>query len=99
MRVGDRKNRARGDFMRLRNLCYGLVLVCGLAFADTTVTEPIPAQSVGDALNSFSRQTGLQVVWMSQVADGVKSTAIPGGLSPQEALRKLLSATGLGFDF
>jgi outer membrane receptor protein involved in Fe transport len=85
--------------MRLHNFCYGLVMICGLALAGTTVREPIPAQSVGDALNSLSRQTGLQIVWMSRVADGVRSGEVPGGVSSEEALRRLLAETGLGFEF
>ncbi len=91
--------------MRLRKLCLGLTAIGALAFAQSalaaalTVKEPIPSQPVAEALSSLSRQTGLQVVWMSRVADGVKSKAIPGGLPSEEALRKLLEATGLEFEF
>jgi len=65
----------------------------------TTVSDPIPAQSVASALTAFSRQTGLQVVYMSRVADRVQSSAVPGGLTSEEALRRLLNETGLEFEF
>jgi iron complex outermembrane recepter protein len=61
--------------------------------------EPIPSQPVAGALSAFKRQTGLQVVYVSAVADGLNSTAVPGGVSPSEALRQLLHSTGLSFEF
>lgn len=83
----------------------GSGLLLALAFAQATaqtlpqVNDPIPAQSVASALTAFSRQTGLQIVYVSRVADQVRSSAIPGGLSAQEALRGLLNTTGLTFEF
>ena len=63
------------------------------------VTQPIPAQPVDSALTEFSRQTGLQIVYLSHVADRVKSSAVPSGLSSDEALRRLLADTGLQFEY
>jgi iron complex outermembrane recepter protein len=63
------------------------------------VSDPIPAQSVSSALTAFSRQTGLQIVYMSRVADRLRSSAVPGGLSSEEALRRLLKETGLDYEF
>ncbi|HEY0686583.1 MAG TPA: TonB-dependent receptor [Steroidobacter sp.] len=80
-------------------------LLCALVFAQASgqalpqVNDPIPAQPIASALTAFSRQTGLQIVYVSRVADQVQSAAIPGGLSAQEALRRLLDTTGLTFEF
>jgi len=63
------------------------------------VNDPIPVQSVAAALTAFSRQTGLQVVYISRVADDVQSSPVPGGVSSEEALKQLLESTGLDFAF
>ena len=67
--------------------------------APSLITRPIPAQPIDSALMEFSRQTGLQIVYMSRVADRVNSSAIPSGLPSDEALRRLLTDTGLEFEF
>jgi iron complex outermembrane recepter protein len=83
----------------------GLLTLFVLAFTQATaqalpqVSDPIPAQPVASALTAFSRQTGLQIVYVSRVADRIQSSAIPGGLSAEEALRRLLNTTGLKFEF
>ncbi|MET0498647.1 MAG: TonB-dependent receptor [Steroidobacteraceae bacterium] len=85
------------------NLLGSLVLISSQATvaaqALPRVNDPIPAQPVAAALTTFSRQTGLQIIYMSRIADGVRSTAIPGGLPSDEALRRLLDTTGLQFEF
>src|SRR5262245_13774735 len=72
-----------------------------IAFAQSsaTINDPIPAQSIAAALSAFSRQTGLQVVYMSKIADGLMSSATPAGISAEQALRKILGASGLSFEF
>lgn len=83
----------------------GSGLLLALVFAQASgqalpqVNDPIPAQPVASALTAFSRQTGLQIVYVSRVADQLHSSAIPGGLSAQDALRRLLDTTGLTFEF
>ena len=63
------------------------------------ITQPIPAQPVDSALTELSRQTGLQIVYMSRVAERVTSSAVPSGLPSDEALRRLLADTDLEFEF
>src|SRR5687768_3092558 len=83
-----------------------LAIVIALTFSQSIVaaqalsliTQPIPAQPVDSALTEFSRQTGLQIVYMSRVADRVKSSAVPSGVPSDEALRRLLVDTGLEFE-
>lgn len=80
--------------------CSHIVLAADtLEQVGSLVTEPIPAQSIDRALTEFSRQTGLQIVYVSGIADRVKSAAVPGGLRSDEALRRLLADTGLYFEF
>lgn len=63
------------------------------------LSEPIPAQPVAAALSAFSRQTGIQIVYWSAIADGMLSSSAPRGLSAPETLHALLSGTGLRFEF
>lgn len=57
----------------------------------------IPAQSLASALNTFGRQSGLQVTLASSTSDGVTSRAVKGTLTPQQALSQLLQGTGIPF--
>jgi iron complex outermembrane receptor protein len=93
--------------MRARHLGLRTIVQLALAMAPAIVvaqtlpqlSDPIPAQPVASALTAFSRQTGLQIVYRSRVADRLNSSAVPGGLSSEEALRRLLKETGLDFQF
>lgn len=58
----------------------------------------IPAQSVADALNQFARQSGLRMLFSYEAVAGRQSDAIQGQYSPDDALRKLLDGTGLGYE-
>ncbi len=58
-------------------------------------TEAIPSQPLDRALNSLSRQTGLQFVYNAQAAGNPHTRAIPAGLPPEEVLKRLLAGTGL----
>ncbi|HLH11193.1 MAG TPA: STN domain-containing protein [Methylovirgula sp.] len=55
----------------------------------------IPAQSLEDALYAFDATTGIEVIVDGHVTLGRKSTAVKGLLTPAEALRILLTGTGL----
>lgn len=59
----------------------------------------IPAQSLGSALTTFARVSGLQVVYVSEVAQGIRTRGAPSNLTPRETLKKLLEGTGLQFKF
>lgn len=93
--------------MRARHLGLRTIIHLAVALAPAVtlsqalpqLSDPIPAQPVASALTAFSRQTGLQIVYRSRVADRLNSSAVPGGLSSEEALRRLLKETGLDFQF
>jgi outer membrane receptor protein involved in Fe transport len=50
-------------------------------------------------LTAFADQTGLQLVYVSTLVEDRTSPGVPAGLSPSEALGRLLAGTGLDFVF
>jgi iron complex outermembrane recepter protein len=81
------------------------VALCGMPAAVAQTVEPaplaadIPAQPLGQALSAFASQTGLQLVYVSEIVGHRRSHAVAAGLSPQEALSRLLLGTGLRFEY
>lgn len=79
----------------------GSVPLC--AFADTPAGAPhtvaIAAMPLVQALNRFSREAGIQIVYSSEVGDSVPSPGADGGLPPEQQLRQLLAGTGLSYRF
>jgi iron complex outermembrane recepter protein len=87
-----------------------LAICTPVAFAGPTATlaqapEPallkaaIPAEPLSHALADFASQTGLQLLYVSGVALDQRSEAVPAGLTPKEALTRLLKGTGLRFEY
>src|ERR1700677_1559124 len=63
------------------------------------LTADIPAQSLAHALEVYAGQTGLQLVYVSGVVRSQRSHAVSAGMSPEEALTRLLQGTGLRFEY
>jgi iron complex outermembrane receptor protein len=63
------------------------------------LSSGIPSESLPQALAAFADQTGLQLVYLSTLAEGRYSQPAPAGLSPPKALARLLSGTGIDFVF
>jgi outer membrane receptor protein involved in Fe transport len=59
----------------------------------------IPAQSLPDALDEYARQTGLQVIYVSEITSGLRSKSATKGSTAQAALAQLLAGTGLQYKF
>ncbi len=57
----------------------------------------IPAQPLGRALNTFGRQSGLQVTLSAATSRGVTSNAVNGSFTPEQALSLMLRNTGIAF--
>jgi iron complex outermembrane recepter protein len=55
----------------------------------------IAAQPLADALTEFGRQSGLRVTVDAALVRGLSSPAVSGAMAPDDALRQLLSGTGL----
>jgi iron complex outermembrane receptor protein len=58
--------------------------------------QPLP---LGDALNEFARQTGLQVVLFADVGAGITTPGVSGNYTADDALAKLLAGTGLTYEY
>ena len=88
-------------------LCVLCLLLVNWTFALTADDVPparpvptaIPAQPLPQALAAFSAATRLQLVYVSPLALGKVSQAIPGGLPAATSLMHLLEGTGLDFLF
>jgi len=88
-----------------------LLLATGLAVAVTSganamATPPntptnitIDAQPLATALQAFSEQSGLQVGFESQLAQGIQTQGTKGNQTPAQALSQLLKGTGLEYRF
>src|SRR5271170_6863798 len=59
----------------------------------------IPARPIVQALATLARQTGLQIVYFSDVVHAQKSQLAPAGLSANEALARVFEGTGLQFEY
>src|SRR5580704_7594860 len=59
----------------------------------------IPAEPLANALNDLAQQSGLQVMFASERVARLRSSEVKGLLTPEEALQRLLSNTGLHFEF
>jgi outer membrane receptor protein involved in Fe transport len=83
--------------MGICGLCA--VVVASTAQAATPLSSDIAPQPLAQALASFARQTGLQVVYLSESARTRLSQGARAGLAPAAALTELLENTGLRFEF
>jgi outer membrane cobalamin receptor len=63
------------------------------------LTADIAPRPLSEALDAFGRQTGLQLIYVSSVADTRQSKGARAGLAAREALTQLLEGTGLTFEF
>ena len=78
---------------------FACSLIVGPAVADDFEVD-IPSQPVGDALNQFAEQSGLQVVMYAGDAEGIETEAVQGTYEePTEVLDTLLTSTGLEYTF
>ncbi|XRD86395.1 TonB-dependent receptor [Dyella acidisoli] len=73
------------------------------AFAQTTTTTlhttAIAPMPLAKALENFSHEAGLQIVYGSEIADSIRSPGADAGLPPEQQLRQLLAGTGLSYRF
>ncbi len=71
------------------------------AHAETARQAPITIESqpLNSALRAFSLQTGLQLIYLADLARGRSTRGCAATVVPQEALTQLLAGTGLAFEF
>ncbi|MBM7129589.1 TonB-dependent receptor [Dyella mobilis] len=62
----------------------------------TVAIAPMP---LAKALQSFSHEAGMQIVYSSDIPDSIRSPGAQAGLAPEQQLRQLLAGTGLTYRF
>src|SRR4029077_6005756 len=90
--------------LRAFSICVPVTLLDAPATLAQSLEPPslvtdIPARPLAEALATFARQTGLQLVYVSGIVRDRRSHAVAAGLSPDEALARLLQGTGLRFEY
>jgi outer membrane cobalamin receptor len=75
------------------------IFVFSSAEAFEDLSHDITAQPLAQALGELAEQTGLQLIYVSEIAATQVSKGAPQGLTAPDALRRLLAGTGLGFEF
>jgi hypothetical protein len=87
--------------LRARIALLGMILGLwtGIANAEPVLSKAIAPQPLPAALADFARQTGLQLIYLSQIAAGVTSKGANAGIPVSAALKQLLEGSGLTFQF
>lgn len=77
-------------------LCLLLLIVSGMLHAaDPTRSFDIPAGDAEKMLQRFAVQSGVEVLFSTQAAKGVRTNAVKGAFAVEEAVRRMLSGTPL----
>src|ERR1700679_2528124 len=71
------------------------VFLGSLSLAADLQRVEIAAGDLSTALQSLTKQTGIELVYQTEAIKGVKTKGVSGTLSPVDALTKLLEGTGL----
>ncbi len=74
----------------------GAVQASEQANSANSAIAPMP---LNKALDRFAQQSGLQLIYVSTLADGLRTEGAPGGLSQDATLDALLAGTGLRYRF
>jgi Zn-dependent protease with chaperone function len=64
-----------------------------------TLPADIPGQALATALVDFAHLTGLQIVYVDRIVGEQKTRGAPAGLTPADALTRLLEGTALRYEF
>jgi len=95
-----------------RNSCKALALAIAIAAclpvyavaaeaetsSETIVNFNIPAGDLGAALEKFSTQSGVQVLYRQELVAGKRARAVAGSLAPSDALARLLEGTDVALE-
>ena len=79
--------------------CAHTTAAAAVAAPDGALAEAIAAQPLPQALDAFANATGLQLIYVAELAQGRTSRPVSSGLTPPAALTRLLQGTGLDFVF
>jgi len=80
------------------SLVLSAVAVLNSAFAMAGgLPQALPPQSLADALDTFAKVTGMQLIYRAELAAGLSSHGAQAGLSAEQALHEILQGTGLTY--
>ncbi len=86
----------------IRIVLAGILSLAVCAHAAATAADhdfSIPAQPVGKALVAFAVQSNVSITYPDENLEAIRGNAVTGRYSSQQALSRILSGTGLAFDF
>jgi len=66
--------------------------------SETVVNFNIAAGDLGAALEKFSTQSGVQVLYRQELVAGKRARGVTGSLAPSDALERLLEGTGVALE-
>ena len=78
---------------------WGLAVSAVVAQSSAVLTTDIPPQPLPQALAMFAKQTGLQLIYVSDIVRDQQSPGATAGAPAADALGQLLAGTGLRFEF
>jgi outer membrane receptor protein involved in Fe transport len=92
------------DFRAMLLSAVGIVVLSSSAAAQGSKSPgaynlSIPAEPLADALNELAQQSGLQILFSSELVAELRSQPLKGSVTAAEALHHLLMNTGLRFEF
>lgn len=79
----------------LRALLTSAFLAMSAYAADGKKSYDVPATTAERALKRFSEISGRETLFAAEIVRGVRTTAVKGEFTPQEALDRILQGTGL----
>ncbi len=79
--------------------CAAVISDPAIVLAQQAISYSIPAGSLDHALTRFGANSGVQLLYDSAVTQGLSTSGAQGNLTTQEALARLLSGTGLTYQF
>jgi phytoene/squalene synthetase len=76
-----------------------LLVIFGCTWADSQSRHffHIESQPLGNALQEFASQSGIQVIFFSKLVEGVTAPAVQGRYTSTEALDRLLANSALTY--
>ncbi len=83
----------------LASLLSGMLPLYGDGAEGAALSIAIQAQPLDAALRIFALQTGLQLVYVTDLTRGLNTRGCNAAATPANALTQLLAGTGLSFDF
>lgn len=86
---------ARASSFEVKVLSICLCIAAGTLFSGEAIDFNIPADSLSEALKTFSKQSNTQVGVSSDLVKDKKSVAVVGRMSAPEAITRLLGANTL----